>query len=123
MNKIFRTLWNPTLGTWVAAPETSRGHSRSSAKGGDLRAVAVAAALLLGAGPVLAAGGTGGQPVGDPTLNAGSGGSNGSGGNGGLNDTTINATGGTGGSSTPSGVTAGSAASTTNFPGGATAGA
>lgn len=122
MNKIFRTLWNPTLGTWVAAPETSRGHSRSSAKGGDLRAVALAA-LLLGAGPVLAAGGAGGQPVGDPTLSAGSGGSNGSGGNGGLNDTTINATGGTGGSSTPSGVTAGSAASTTNFPGGATPGA
>ncbi|WP_339093502.1 ESPR domain-containing protein [Variovorax paradoxus] len=30
MNKIFRTLWNPTLGTWVATPETSRGHARSS---------------------------------------------------------------------------------------------
>ena len=30
MNKIFRSLWNPTLGAWVAAPETARGHARSA---------------------------------------------------------------------------------------------
>ena len=119
MNKIFRTLWNPTLGTWVAAPETSRGHARS-ARLGELGAVAMAV-LLLGAGPALAAGGAGGQPVGDPTLHAGSGGSNGSGGSGGLNDTTVGASGGTGGSSTDAGVTAGSNANIGSF-GGATAG-
>jgi len=116
MNKIFRTLWNPTLGTWVAAPETSRGHARSSRKGDDLRAVAMAV-LVLGAGPVLAAGGAGGQPVGDATLNAGAGGNTDSGGSGALNDTSVNATGGNGGASTPTGPTAGSNASTVNFPG------
>lgn len=119
MNKIFRILWNPTLGTWVAAPETSRGHARS-ARLGELGAVAVAV-LLLGAGPAMAAGGAGGQPVGDPSLHAGAGGSNGSGGSGGLNDTTVGANGGAGGSSTDAGVTAGSTANIGSFAG-ATAG-
>ncbi|MGJ7610183.1 MULTISPECIES: autotransporter outer membrane beta-barrel domain-containing protein [unclassified Variovorax] len=119
MNKIFRTLWNPTLAAWVAAPETSRGHARSSSAGSGT-AVAMAVVLLC-AGPALAAGGAGGQPVGNPVLNAGAGGSNGTGGNGGLNDTTVNASGGAGGSSTPAGVTAGSAANTGTFVG-ATAG-
>uniref|UniRef100_UPI000D3633C0 autotransporter outer membrane beta-barrel domain-containing protein n=1 Tax=unclassified Variovorax TaxID=663243 RepID=UPI000D3633C0 len=119
MNKIFRTLWNPTLCTWVAAPETSRGHARS-ASAGSARAVA-AAALLVCALPALAAGGAGGVPVGETTLNAGSGGSDGTGGAGGLNDTSFNASGGTGGSSTPAGVTAGAAANIGTFAG-ATAG-
>lgn len=119
MNKIFRTLWNPARGTWVAAPETSRGHARS-ARSGDLGALAVAV-LLLGAGPAVAAGGAGGQPVGDTSLNAGSGGSNGSGGAGGFNDTSVNASGGAGGSSTDAGPTAGANANIGTF-GGATAG-
>jgi len=119
MNKIFRTLWNPARGTWVAAPETSRGHARS-AKSADFGAFAVAM-LLLGTGPAIAAGGAGGQPVGDTSLNAGSGGSNGSGGAGGFNDTSVNASGGTGGSSTDAGPTAGANANIGTF-GGATAG-
>ncbi|MET3183647.1 UNVERIFIED_ORG: outer membrane autotransporter protein [Variovorax guangxiensis] len=119
MNKIFRTLWNPARGTWVAAPETSRGHARSTSSA-ELGALAVAV-LLLGAGQAIAAGGAGGQPVGDTSLNAGSGGSNGSGGNGGLNDTTVNASGGAGGSSTDAGPTAGANANIGTF-GGATAG-
>ena len=119
MNKIFRTLWNPARGTWVAAPETSRGHARS-AKSADFGVFAVAM-LLLGAGPAIAAGGAGGQPVGDTSLNAGSGGSNGSGGAGGFNDTSVNASGGTGGSSTDAGPTAGANANIGTF-GGATAG-
>ncbi|MGJ7566141.1 autotransporter outer membrane beta-barrel domain-containing protein [Variovorax sp. GB1R11] len=119
MNKIFRTLWNPTLATWVAAPETSRGHARSS-RAGSGTAVAMAVVLAC-AGPAMAAGGAGGQPVGNPVLNAGAGGSNGTGGAGGLNDTTVNASGGAGGSSTPTGVTAGSAANIGTFFG-ATAG-
>jgi outer membrane autotransporter protein len=128
MNKNFRTLWNPTLGSWVAAPETARGPARSrsvsggrAAARGELRAVAMAA-LLMGAGAAGAAGGAGGQPVGDATLNAGAGGSNGSGGAGGLNDNTINAHGGAGGSSNAGGATAGSAADIGLF-GGATPGA
>ena len=128
MNKKFRTLWNPTLGAWVAAPEIARGHARSASAGsghvatrGNLRAIAMAV-LLLGAGPALPAGGAGGQPVSDTSLHAGAGGSNGSGGAGGLNDTSVNAQGGDGGSSTPAGATAGSAASIGSF-GGATAGA
>jgi hypothetical protein len=107
MNKIFRTLWNPTLGTWVAAPEISRGHARSSSRSSSgTRAVAMAVALVC-AGPALAAGGAGGQPVGEPTLHAGAGGADGNGGSGGLNDTTVGASGGDGGASTPAGVTAG----------------
>lgn len=128
MNKKFRTLWNPTLGAWVAAPEIARGHARSASVGSgraavrsDLRVIAMAV-LLLGAGPALPAGGAGGQPVGDPSLHAGAGGSNGSGGAGGFNDASVNAQGGDGGSSTAAGATAGSAASTGSF-GGATAGA
>jgi len=129
MNKTFRTLWNPTLGAWVAAPEIARGHARTArasggraaVRGGDLRTIAMAV-LLLGAGPALPAGGAGGQPVDDPSLHAGAGGSNGSGGAGGLNDTSVNAQGGDGGSSSATGATAGSAASTGSF-GGATAGA
>ncbi|SFP99538.1 autotransporter outer membrane beta-barrel domain-containing protein [Variovorax sp. 770b2] len=119
-NKIFRTLWNPALATWVAAPEISRGHSRSSSTGG-VRAVAAAAALLACVVPVLAAGGAGGQPVGDTTLNAGAGGSDGTGGVGGFNDTSVNAFGGAGGASTPGGVTAGANATIGGF-GGATPG-
>ncbi len=114
MNKIFRTLWNPPLGTWVAAPEISRGHARSSS-GGGVRAVAAAVALLVCAVPVLAAGGAGGQPVGDTSLNADAGGSDGTGGSGGLNDTTVNAFGGAGGASAPGGVTAGANASIGGF--------
>jgi len=123
MNKIFRTLWSPTAGTWVAAPEIARGHARSCS-GGGVRAVAAAAAtaaLWVCVVPVLAAGGAGGQPVGDASLNAGTGGSDGTGGSGGLNDTTVNAFGGAGGSSTPGGVTAGANASIGGF-GGATPG-
>ncbi|MEZ2297994.1 autotransporter outer membrane beta-barrel domain-containing protein [Variovorax sp. RCC_210] len=108
MNKIFRTLWNPTLGTWVAAPEISRGHARSSSKSSSgTRAVAMAVALVC-AGPALAAGGAGGQPVGEPMLHAGAGGSDGNGGSGGLNDSMVGASGGNGGASTPAGVLAGS---------------
>ncbi|MET3373677.1 outer membrane autotransporter protein [Variovorax boronicumulans] len=123
MNKFFRTLWSPTAGTWVAAPEIARGHARSCS-GGGVRAVAAAAAtaaLWVCVVPVLAAGGAGGQPVGDASLNAGTGGSDGTGGSGGLNDTTVNAFGGAGGSSTPGGVTAGASASIGGF-GGATPG-
>ena len=125
MNKVFRTLWNPSRGTWVAAPETSRGHARSAGSG-EPRSLALAfapalAALLLGAGPAMAAGGAGGQPANDTSLHAGSGGADGSGGSGGLNDTTVNATGGTGGSSTEAGPTAGAAANLGSFAG-ATAG-
>jgi outer membrane autotransporter protein len=109
MNKIFRTLWNPTLGTWVAAPEISRGHARSSSTR-SVRAATAAAALLVCAVPAWAAGGAGGVPVGETTLNAGAGGSNGTGGAGGLNDTTVNAFGGAGGSSTPTGVAPGASA-------------
>ena len=119
MNKIFRTLWNPASGTWVAAPETSRGHARST-RSCELAGIAVAA-LLLGTGPAMAAGGAGGQPVNDTSLHAGSGGANGSGGSGGLNDTTVNANGGAGGSSTDAGPTAGSNANIGSFAG-ATAG-
>ncbi|MFV0674256.1 autotransporter outer membrane beta-barrel domain-containing protein [Variovorax sp. tm] len=125
MNKVFRTLWNPARGTWVAAPETSRGHARS-ARSAEPRTCHLAlapalAALMLGAGPALAAGGAGGQPTNDTSLHAGSGGADGSGGSGGLNDTTVNANGGAGGSSTSAGPTTGSAASTGTFAG-ATAG-
>ena len=116
MNKTFRTLWNPALGAWVAAPEIARGHVRTT----GLHAVAMAV-LCLGAGSALAQGGAGGQPV-DSTLHAGTGGSNGSGGAGGLNDTSVAAHGGDGGSSTDAAVTAGSAADVGSF-GGATAGA
>ncbi|MEJ1128437.1 ESPR domain-containing protein, partial [Variovorax sp. CCNWLW225] len=138
MNRIFRTLWNPSLGAWVAAPEVSRGHARLGRGGGnvegrsragpmaDLRLHAIAlSVLLLGAAlalPAGAAGGTGGQPVGDATLHAGDGGSDGQGGTGGLNDTSVNARGGDGGASTESGPTAGSAADIGSF-GGATPGA
>ncbi|QSI33168.1 autotransporter outer membrane beta-barrel domain-containing protein [Variovorax sp. RKNM96] len=123
MNKIFRTLWNPALGTWIAAPEISRGPARSSSAssgGGGVRAVAAAAAaaaLLVCAVPVvvLAAGGAGGQPVGDTSLNGGAGGSNGTGGSGATNDTTLGASGGAGGSSTPGGVTAGGNANIGSF--------
>jgi len=124
MNQIFRTLWNPTAGTWVAAPEIARGHARSCS-GGGVRVVAAAvsaAALWVCVVPVLAAGGAGGQPVGDPSLNAGAGGSDGTGGSGGFNDTSVNAFGGAGGSSTPGGVTAGANANIGSFPG-ATSGA
>jgi hypothetical protein len=114
MNKIFRTLWNPTLGTWVAAPEISRGLARSSGTGG-VRAIA-AAALVACVVPVLAAGGAGGQPVGDTRLNGGAGGSDGSGGSGGFNDTIFNAFGGAGGASMPGGgATAGAGASIGSF--------
>jgi outer membrane autotransporter protein len=115
MNKIFRTLWSPTVGTWVAAPEISRGHARSSCSGGGVLAVAAAAALLVCVVPALAAGGAGGQPVGDTSLNAGTGGSDGTGGSGGFNDTSVNAFGGAGGSSTPGGVTAGANATIGGF--------
>ena len=126
MNKVFRTLWNQARGTWVAAPETSRGHARSAQQPAEAMAIAFAlapafAALLLGAGPALAAGGAGGQPANDTSLHAGSGGADGSGGSGGLNDTTVNANGGAGGSSTDAGPTAGSAANIGSFAG-ATAG-
>ncbi|WP_093220608.1 autotransporter outer membrane beta-barrel domain-containing protein [Variovorax sp. OK212] len=123
MNKIFRTLWNPALGTWVAAPETSRGHARSSSStragsGVGRSAIAVAIAVaLLSAGPAMAAGGAGGQPVGDPLLHAGAGGSDGNGGSGGLNDSNLGASGGSGGASTPAGATAGSDAAIGGFAG------
>lgn len=119
MNKFFRTLWSPTTGTWVAAPEIARGHARSCS-GGGVRAVAAAAAaaaLWVCVVPVLAAGGAGGQPIGDLSLHGGTGGSDGTGGSGGLNDTTVNASGGAGGSSTPGGVTAGANASIGSFAG------
>ena len=87
MNKIFRTLWNPARGTWVAAPETSRGHARSTSSA-ELGAPAVAV-LLLGTGQAIAAGGAGGQPVGNTSLNGGSGGSTGSGGDGRVNDSAV----------------------------------
>ncbi|MET3497326.1 autotransporter outer membrane beta-barrel domain-containing protein [Variovorax boronicumulans] len=132
MNRIFRTLWNSTVGTWVAAPEISRGRSRSSSSSssntaGTVRAVAsvaATAALLVGAVPlVLAAGGAGGVPVGQATiLNGGAGGSDGAGGGGGFNDSMLNASGGAGGASTAGGVTAGASANIGSF-GGATAGA
>ncbi|MFM9928148.1 autotransporter outer membrane beta-barrel domain-containing protein [Variovorax sp. H27-G14] len=108
MNKTFRTLWNPTRSTWVATPEISRGHARSSSRSScGTRAVAMAVALVC-AGPALAAGGAGGQPVGEPMLHAGAGGSDGNGGSGGLNDSNAGASGGNGGASTPAGVVAGS---------------
>ena len=135
MNRIFRTLWNPSLGTWVAAPEISRGHARPSRDGGggsvegrslagpmaDLRLHAIAlSVLLLGAAlalPAGAAGGTGGQPVGETVLHGGNGGSDGQGGSGGLNDTTFNSYGGDGGASTEAGPSAGSAADIGSFAG------
>ncbi|MGJ7611746.1 MULTISPECIES: autotransporter outer membrane beta-barrel domain-containing protein [unclassified Variovorax] len=126
MNKIYGTLWNPTHGASVAIDEAARGHSdharssRSVRKGRNLGAIATAAALLC-AGPAMAAGGAGGQPVGAALLHAGAGGSDGAGGNGALNDASVNASGGNGGSSTPAGVTAGSNANTGTFAG-ATAG-
>jgi len=119
MNKIFRTLWNPALATWVATPETSRGHARSSSSTRAERcasAVAVAVALL-SAGPAMAAGGAGGQPAGDPLLHAGAGGSDGNGGSGGLNDSNLGASGGNGGASTPAGASAGSSADIGSFAG------
>ncbi|MEJ1168916.1 autotransporter outer membrane beta-barrel domain-containing protein [Variovorax sp. CCNWLW235] len=92
--------------------------------GHSLHAIALSV-LLLGAAlalPAGAAGGTGGQPVGETTLHAGDGGSDGQGGSGGLNDTSVNAHGGDGGASTEAGPSAGSAADIGSF-GGATPGA
>ena len=66
MNRLFRTLWNPALGAWVAAPETARGPARSAGAGASgayrpaalcgLHAIAIAV-LCLGASAALAAGG------------------------------------------------------------------
>ncbi|SCK32968.1 outer membrane autotransporter barrel domain-containing protein [Variovorax sp. HW608] len=111
MNKTFRTLWNPSLSTWVAAPETARGPARTRSVGG---ACAAAVAVIgLWAGPVLAAGGAGGQP--DSTYYAGSGGSNGQGGGGALNDSGSQAHGGAGGSANESTSTAGANADIGGF--------
>ncbi|MDR6889133.1 MULTISPECIES: ESPR domain-containing protein, partial [Variovorax] len=136
MNRIFRSLWNPSLGAWVATPEISRGRARA-VSGSDgasnnedrgrtltradlpLHAIALSV-LLLGAAlalPAGAAGGTGGQPTSDTSLHAGSGGSDTQGGSGGLNDTTVNAHGGDGGASTETGASAGSSADIGSFAG------
>ena len=103
MNRIFRTLWNPSRGAWVAAPEISRGHARSASTGGgprtaalvSLHAIAIAV-LYLSASAALAAGGAGGQPV-STALHGGAGGSDGSGGAGALNDVNLGSRGGDGG--------------------------
>ncbi len=46
MNRSYRSLFNATLGTWVAAPETAKGH----AKTGKSKAVLAATAALLALG-------------------------------------------------------------------------
>ncbi|MBB3179880.1 autotransporter outer membrane beta-barrel domain-containing protein [Variovorax sp. Sphag1AA] len=119
MNKTFRTLWNPALSTWVAAPENARGHARTASVG----SVCAAAAVVVGlwAGPALAAGGAGGVSAGaqgNLHYYAGSGGSNGQGGAGALNDSGVGAYGGTGGSANESTSTAGTSANSGGVYGG-----
>lgn len=116
MNKTFRTLWNPSLSTWVAAPETARGHARTRSVGS---ACAAAVAVIgLWAGPALAAGGAGGVPA-DQSIPfyAGSGGSSGQGGAGALNNGSLGANGGAGGSVSGATSTDGAAANTGSFTG------
>ncbi|MEJ8811679.1 autotransporter outer membrane beta-barrel domain-containing protein [Variovorax ureilyticus] len=117
MNKTFRTLWNPSLSTWIAAPETARGHARTRSVGSAC-AAAVAVIGLWG-GPALAAGGAGGAAIGsNQTYYAGNGGSSGQGGGGALNDLGSGAHGGAGGSANESTSTAGASAVIGLAPGG-----
>jgi outer membrane autotransporter protein len=116
VNKTIRTFWNPVPEARVAIPELSRPPTLTEL---HLHAIALSV-LLLSAGlalPAGAAGGSGGQPLGDPSLHAGSGGSDGGGGTGGLNDSSVNAHGGDGGASTEAGPSAGSAADIGAFTG------
>ncbi|HZX33031.1 MAG TPA: filamentous hemagglutinin N-terminal domain-containing protein, partial [Rhodocyclaceae bacterium] len=63
MNRCYRSLYNATLGTWVAAPETAKAHGKAGKNPAVVAAVAIAAALA--AAPALALDGnalpTGGQ--------------------------------------------------------------
>ncbi|WP_277625665.1 YadA-like family protein [Burkholderia stabilis] len=73
MNKTYRTVWNATTGTWVAAAETARGHSKSNST--MKSAVATAVAMMAGVGGVAvsfdadaqAANGAGGLALCGPT--------------------------------------------------------
>ncbi|MBP5789285.1 MAG: ESPR domain-containing protein, partial [Neisseriaceae bacterium] len=54
MNKIYRTVYNETTGTWVAVCETAKTHTKSSGKSSVVKAVA-AAGLMAVAGVSVAA--------------------------------------------------------------------
>ncbi len=51
MNKVFRVIWNPSLGNWVAVPETAKACGK---RGKSIRALSVAALLAAGATSVQA---------------------------------------------------------------------
>ncbi|RIX81750.1 ESPR domain-containing protein, partial [Acidovorax cavernicola] len=53
MNKAHRSLWNSSLGAWVAAPETARASGKSGA-GSTVRTVLLAAGLTVSGAAVLA---------------------------------------------------------------------
>lgn len=80
MNKTHRTLWNPALGAWVAAPETARSRGQRSHR--STPAAVVGIGLLLGALGAPAAqaqfvglnGGHGGKFTNDSGANGGAGG-------------------------------------------------
>ena len=65
MNKIYRTVWNESTHTWVAVPETAKAHGKSGRSAGVLGALgvggsrfaytAIASAVLLMSGQVMAA--------------------------------------------------------------------
>jgi outer membrane autotransporter protein len=83
MNTVYRSLWNPALGAWVAAPEMSRTRRRGGAR--SVRGAVCALALLGLAGGAFAQAAGGAAYVGDGASGGWGGTGNGGGGGGGLN--------------------------------------
>ncbi len=64
MNKVYKSVWNESLGEWVAASELSAARGKS---GGKITRALVASAVALGSAGVAVAGGTDGGTTESPT--------------------------------------------------------
>ena len=60
MNKIYRTVYNETTGTWVAVCETAKTHTKSSGKSSVVKAMAAAGLMAVAGVSVAATTSTGG---------------------------------------------------------------